>query len=735
MKRIMALMLSLVIVLFGASCGQKTADFKPQNHNKISGTAYTDKKGTDWVECGRSGSLILSFMPHTTHFRVENINDGSVWHSNPLSPEEDPKASKLTQMRMMSTVVLEYANVDTKKRTSLNLYTASVKSGKYEIFLLDNGVSFRYTVSEVGGTAKLDVYIENDELVTAVSFEKNADEKPEIIISSISAAEYLVSGTVSDDGYLFLPDGSGALVDFKKPFSGSGEYSRPVFGEEPTDITADYYLQCDNQSLYLPVFGAVRGQSAIFAVAENGAECGTLKANACGVKTSFANAYLTYGFADSVEYNVGNYTTELFDKSGNPADAMTTRYFFLTEEEANYSGMARLYRNYLIEKYKLADKNTSLGFYADVYGAVVKQVSTLGVPHDKTVVLTDPEDLKEITDFLKKSGAENVTVRYRLWNNDELKGNKVNGISAFSGSVLKEISDISDVRVYPAIMRMQSSIGAGFLNRMFNASGSITGLPFSWHDYSYSTLNEKGDTIYRLKLPKLTENAQKILKGFENKRIDNIAFGDIGKDLYCDFSGDGYNRSETKKAMEKLVLKIKSQSSSLMLDSPNAYAAVYSDVIYNAPIDHSNHDLLTHSVPFYTMVMGGILECVAPSFNSNNIGDDIVLYSAAAGASVCYTWIKSDVSELIGTKLSNLSDINFDSTKDRAAEQYASLKELYKLTENSRIHSHDYINDNVSVTVYENGVRVYVNFGDVAYTTTDGTEIAAKSFTAEEVKE
>ncbi len=735
MKKFLSLLLaSVFIVSCLGGCSDKNTVKTDEPIKLPEGSRYTAKDGTDWVACGENDNIRLSFQPSTTYFKTENLNDGTVWYSNPQYPENDALASKLTQMRMMSTLVLEYADVNTKKRTSLNLYTASVKSGKYEIKLINNGVRFDYTVDEAGGVATLAVYVEDDSIVTEVAFEKTDDSKPAIFVSAISPLQYFVSGNVEDSGYLFVPDGSGALIDFENDTPSAGQYSRPIFGEEPTNITADYYLECDNQALCLPVYGAVKNGSGIFAVAEEGAEFGTMKANSCGQETYYSNAYISYGFVNSVEYNVGNYSTELFDKSGDNQSVMRTRYLFLSGDDANYSGMARAYRDYLTEKYGLSNGNISHGFYADVYGAVLKRVSTLGIPHNKTLTLTSQNQLQQIADYLKKNGIDDVTFRYRSWNTDELKGNKVNGISEFSGVSLKTLGESKDMRVYPAVLNLQLYSDAGFLDRMFNASSSITGLPFSWSGYSYSTLNETDETVYRLKIPKLQSNVEKVFRSFEKKNVKNLALGDIGNNLYCDFGGDGYRRGTVRAVMENLVKKAAQQTDSLMLDSPNSYSAVYADVIYNAPVANSNQDILDRSVPFYTMTLSGIAECVAPSFNNNNIGDDIMLYSVAGGASICYTWIYNDASKLIGTELSGLSKVNFDATKAMATEKYKLLSELYAKIDNSRIYSHEYLNDALSVTQYENGVKVYVNFGDTEQYTENGTAVAENTFTVEEAE-
>lgn len=64
--------------------------------------------------------------------------------------------------------------------------------------------------------------------------------------------------------------------------------------------------------------------------------------------------------------------------------------------------------------------------------------------------------------------------------------------------------------------------------------------------------------------------------------------------------------------MAGLVQTASEHMDSLMLDAANAYAGVYADVIYSAPVCHSGQDILDESVPFYTLVFSGLAECVAP---------------------------------------------------------------------------------------------------------------------------
>lgn len=716
------------VCILGGCNGENppTADVKHPELKKQ--TSYTKLETEEYILCAESDDLKLFFQPSTTHFKVENINDASVWYSNPQNAESDTYAKKLVQMQMMSTLVVEYINIGTQKTTELNLYTAAVRSKKYNISLITNGVCFEYAVSEIGKSVFLAVTLEDGYINTDVWFEDFGEKKSDIYISAISIAPYFVSGALEDEGYLFLPDGSGALVSFNNNYATQDSYSRPIYGEEPTNVTADYYLQASEHAIRIPVYGVRRNGSAMMAVVTNGAQMGTLKANSCCQQSSYANAYVSYRFLNSIEFDVGNYSTVIYDESEIAFDKITTRYYFLSGDNANYSGMARKYRDYLQKEYNLQNNTVSNAFYADIYGGVIKRVSTLGVPHNKLVPLTTTAQLDEIVQWLNENGVNNISVRYRSWNTDELKGNRVNSASHSQKLSINKIAKIKNAQIYPAVLQLQSYSNGGFFDSLANSAYSISGLPFQMNGYSKANLQETDEKTYWTAATKLQNNVTKLLDGIKKWDISNLALGDIGSKLYCDFRDDGYRRSESLNLMLSLLEKSSENFDSLMLDAANNYAAVYADVIYNTPITHSNQDILEQSVPFYSMVFSGITDCVAPAYNSDAASDDLLLYAAGSGTYLCASWMYEDVSSVLTTSLNHLTNVNFTATRDEAIKLYNKLSSVYESAYGSVIYSHAYLTDTITVTTYENGTKVYVNFSDSEYAVSNNLMVGAKSF-------
>lgn len=731
-KRIMAI-LAVLFLLPAAGCGKGKADTeKKEADEALVGTAYTETDNTDYVFCAESGSLKLYFCPNTTHFKVENTADGSVWCS---SPEDftNETASKLIQMRMSASLVINYTDVEADKSGNINSYTGSVKSGDYKIETVTGGVRFIYHFSEIDAYITLEARLEGGALVTELDTDKITVGRENVKVTDISILPYFLCGTAEDDGYLFLADGSGALVRFNDSVKSTALYSRRIYGSEPTDITSDAYLRIDDEAVRLPVWGVVRNGAAVMAIAEGGAADGYLNAAACGQISTRANAYASYKLVNSVTHELGQYETEVYDKLTSTIGKITTSYYFLSGDKADYSGMAESYRSYLISKCGMTEGKYNSGVYLDAYGGVKKTVSVMGVPHEKAIALTTAEQLEEITEALKNAGLEDLTVRYRNWSSKELFGKKVSSASAAKSVISqKELSRLSaddGVRLYPALLDVHTYSDGNYFGHILKAAYSVTGLPFSWYGYSISTLNDTDTVYYRNALSRMGTLTDKLFKSVSGNSLEKLALGDASSALYCDFKGDGYRRTDCAEVMTDILKKASDSVDSLMLESANAYALPYADVVYSVPVCHSGHEILDESVPFYAMAISGLTEYAAPAVNSSNVGDDIELYTAVSGAGVSYALIYENAEKLKDTDLNGMFGASWQQNSEQITELLTRFNALSEKTAESRIVKHKWLENKLSVTLYSNGSAVYANFGSEAVTLEDGQTLAGGEFT------
>ena len=79
-----------------------------------------------------------------------------------------------------------------------------------------------------------------------------------------------------DDGYMFIPDGSGALINLDSTKVKEYHYSASWYGGDRLINSTTY--NSVNPQMMMPVFGMKTSDSTVLAIIENGAEAATLDA-------------------------------------------------------------------------------------------------------------------------------------------------------------------------------------------------------------------------------------------------------------------------------------------------------------------------------------------------------------------------------------------------------------------------------------------------------------------------
>ena len=58
------------------------------------------------------------------------------------------------------------------------------------------------------------------------------EEYAEVLITNISLLPYFGAGTTADEGYILIPDGSGAVVEFNSGRVGMERFSKDIYGRD-----------------------------------------------------------------------------------------------------------------------------------------------------------------------------------------------------------------------------------------------------------------------------------------------------------------------------------------------------------------------------------------------------------------------------------------------------------------------------------------------------------------------
>ena len=191
---------------------------------------------------------------------------------------------------------------------------------------------------------------------------------------------------------------------------------------------------------------------------------------------------------------------------------------------------------------------------------------------------------------------------------------------------------------------------------------------------------------------------------------------------YSDF---GYPEYYVKSGMGKQVSAInesfKNSGYKVAASGANAYAAVSADVIFNTPLNSSKLEIFTADIPFYQLVFKGKTATVSEAVNSGITYQTKKLMALEGGASMLFTLSADYNSTAVLSYHKDIYAVQFNGNKETIIAATQELKDYYESISGQTIKDHQLITENVRLTTYENGVKIYVNYSEDDYITPDGT--------------
>jgi hypothetical protein len=578
--------------------------------------------------------------------------------------------------------------------------------------------------------------LENDNFVARV-ITKDISYNKDIYLNSLVFLPSFGAGNKTENGYFFVPDGCGALINFNNGKSNYGQYEKPVYGEDLSVMQDDKKIG-KAENINLPIYGINKGNKGLLAFLEDGASAANIMANVSGYMNSYNQCYVKYNIRPndtvflSFSKDKGRYVYPAKDLTSN----MQIRYKFLNEKKSDYNGMAKEYQQYLLNNKKINSVlfKENIPFYLDLLGSVKYKTLFLGFPIQGNKVLTSFNDAQKLIKKLNNDGINEISLKYTGAVNGGLKPQVPNGFS-----ITKELGNEKDLQLLQKNLTTKNSnlfmevnlqrvekIGAfsGF-NYNKDSAKSYSTEPAKYKTYSLATNQSIGFSY--LISPRLYEYyISKILNGSKTYGIKKLSLGDYGKNLYSDNNKNNfYDRERSKVEIEK-SLKTMQDHTSIQLNAPNDYSFQSVNEIADVPDSSSDYYIFDKNIPFYQMVIHGLLSYSSMPINLESDVQTAVLKAAQTGAALKYKWIFKPNFELKNTEESYYS-LNYETWYDQAVKLYNDYNRTFMDLQNVKIQSFTYITDSLTKTIYENDVIVYVNLSNNVQKTGNLT-IDAKSY-------
>ena len=594
----------------------------------------------------------------------------------------------------------------------------------------------------------IDYTLDGDELVVSVDTSKIESDEDHPIRSINLLPYFLTSNTMGEEeeeGYMFVPDGSGSLIYIDSKKTTETNYTASYFGGDKL-VDAETY-KAGEQNMMLPVFGMKTNNSTVFAVIENGAEIATLSTYINGSIKSEAYSKMNISFdirpqmimsTDSAEaFNVFKVSDDVYDED------ITLRYYWLGAD-ADYVDMANCYREYLEENGELTAEaeEEEAPFFIEVLGVTDKTKYMLGFPYEGKQVMTTFDEAKEILSELNASGVKNVKLIYSgMLNGGMNQRSLTNGVSFASdlgGSKafknLVEYAESIGAEVYPNLM-MQSAYtkkGLSGSNAAYNIVNAMAKI------YKFDPVLEKVST--ETSYPNILVNPNYITEyladakaSYEKKvGLTTLASSDLMSYLGTNYRDEHVAMGTADDIYESAAAEL-SDGMSLMLSNPISEAYAYSTYLTDIPVTDGGTRILDASVPFVQLVLDGYKTYSTEAMNQQTTDIQVDFMRAIETKSAPkFTLIYRDSADLEGTSQENLFTVDYKFWKDSLGTYYAEYQEFYEAVKGAEIEAHELFekDENLRVVTYSNGVKIYFNYSDLDEKI-DGVSVPAFSYIIE----
>lgn len=545
----------------------------------------------------------------------------------------------------------------------------------------------------------------------------------------INVLEFFGAARADDSGYIFVPDGSGGLIDLTRQPGDYGIYNRPVYGQDPTisGMNPDSAAAVLEQ-IYLPVFGIKRFEQALMTVIEAGDAFANISVNLAGRVNSYSTVspiftitpYGQVSLKGSVSHRVRNSAINIYQERPYQGK-IKLRYTFLVGEEAGYVGMAKRFRSYLTDRgMEKLPESADLALLLDVIGGAAKKQSVFGLPVEVIEPMTAYNQVKEIVQELKDNEVSSVNVRLIGWLQGGISHRYPDRVylepklgSAEDFTAMIKFLEQNQVGLFPEVEFLtvqRNGLFDGFKTQ-YDAARFLSGQIAKITQAKFPGLTEPNRHNYLLSPERVGDLVAGFHSDYQRFGLDSLSISAFGRQLGSDFNKQHLiDRQQSLEIITEILADLQNKGLELMIGGGNMYAIPYSRYIISAPAKASSFSIIDRSVPFFQIVFHGYRTYAYQPLNLADNPTWMFLKSIETGA-VPYFAVSFEPSLLLkNTDYDYMFSTDYHSWKETIVELYHEINSAFSGIQHQIIVDHQELTPNVFKTCFEDGLTVIVNY-------------------------
>lgn len=741
-KRILSIVLCLFLLLGLTACGEGDFELVERTFDTKVATSVL----TEGEIIAQNSKYAMEYAADTGSVRLVDLASGTRWDICPKSSGEvqyDDFGMPVKDHVFIQSAI-EVGYMDPTIRGGGNYSTTScegvVEGGRTVVKKIENGVTVEYYFDGEKFMIPVDYVLKDDYLSVSIDSTKIQEEK--LRVTYVSLAPFLSSvENDSENSYLFLPSGSGALLNVKSYDEQGIKYSGYVYGDDLS--MEDKYNPSERQEMRMPVYGYKNGNKGGFVIIDNGAETALMNSVVGSTTYKFSAIYPSFQLRGYTNHRARTFKQTYFANvytKNMIKGTFSLRFYPLNGENAGYDKMADIYRDYLINENGLTKTGDEKAMNLNIIGGAQITKSFLGIPYKTVFATTTAKQAGSIITEISDK-VDNFSVKLQGFGSTGVDIGKIGGGYTISNKIgsasnLKELASLCgekkvDLYFDYDLVRFNSS-GNGFSR---GSDAVMNSGILKAEKFIADKANRCNDETqaYRLLRPiNFTDAVSKAISQNSKIQISGVSFDTLTSSSYADYSEpkstlDYNSRLGFASAVTAALKQVKEGGQKLMATDANDYAAIMADLVDGTPVVSDSGYAFEEDVPFYSMVFKGYVPMTSESINLSIEPQRIILGAVEGGVGLSYTVINQWDNTLIDSVYPYFFGTVYSGVKADMLSTYEGLADYYASIKDAKIVSNTIISAGVHCTLFDNGVTVYVNYNSSAASTPAG-ECGAQSY-------
>ncbi len=712
MKQICAGLLAVLLLILSGCSSAGTAPpavniiFSERAYISYSGE-YQPGPAPEGMElAAQKGYTAMFFAPETADFVLEDMRTGERYYS--VSPNADGTMQERSHL-LVADVDLESDSLKTKYSANANVTAQKTENGfqAWYAFMEEKyAIPVEYSLCEDG----LRVRIRCDQIL----------EQGNNQIFSVSLLPFFYAQSGHPDGFILVPDGSGAIIRLDADKTAYSPYTGSLYGD--SYLTPADYVSSVTENCLLPFTGMQGKTGGFLAMAENGAANGNIEAAAEGQNSSYSHTYFTFDLRRRQNAVIGNAEsanakTVVINESGPIAITdISVRYFLLDSMPENgLAKMAETARNIAADQAGKISPAADSALYLTTLGGFTAEQPVLGFRTKVTRTVTSFEAAADMVKQLREDGADRISLIYTGYNRTALRGGLTGELKPDRAvGSLGELSALSELLGSQRLLMTADPVAfqknGGGISKNRSTIRDLNKATVAFYPYKRNTFQaNKNAGYYLLKTDLAAELIRQSAEWLAQEIPDaGLLVAGFGEKLYGDYSQNGYTREQ---ALQNVRETLRQMSESRPVYSQEAFydAALYSSAVVNVPASSSGYDVLDENVPFYQMVFSGVRQIISRPINWSGDPEQAFLNCVRFGMIPHYELIAQE-QELPGSYgLESFHAAAFLDWGPEITERFQQYLPVFEAVNGRTLLDYQTAGEGLYQLTYSGGVRLLVN--------------------------